>query len=85
MVHSLVLLAPPGPSIHSAAYGSSRVEHRACTSVCGCVCVCAHVHTRAELTEKGRSVTSLMLVNLIAGGFFHDKGNLLALSTMGHL
>lgn len=50
-----------------------------------CVCVCAHVHARAELTEKGPGVTSLMLVSLIAGALFHDKGNLLALPTVGHL
>lgn len=57
VVHSLVVLAPPGPSIPSAAYGSSRVEHRACTSVCGCVCVCVHTCTHVlNLQRKGQAL-----------------------------
>ena len=58
MVHALIVLVPPGPSIHSAAYGSPRVEQRACISVRVCVCVCA------EFKEKGYTffgITSLML------------------------
>lgn len=80
-VHALIVLVPPGPSIHSAAYGSSRVEQRACISVLVCVCVCV-------LNLKRKGILSLVLllwcwVSLIAGAFFHDKDNLLALPYQG--
>ena len=63
---------------------SSRLEHRARMCVCIlCVCACACVAS-PEFTEGGQNITCPVLLNLVAGAFFHHKGNLLTPPILGH-